>query len=153
MRQPTPEQYRLARRLLAHERGAQQETVELAIAVERVWQALYLQFHNLIGPIGFHALMNRALHIAKSTCSTLTAIELLHEKDKDFLKTFQESLNTCMADLDDEKASVCFVMLIANFFWLLSTFIGKDLTMRHVRKAWPDISFEEVFSRSEEIEE
>ncbi len=41
---------------------------------------------------------------------------------------------------------------VVLFIWLLSTFIGKDLALRLIHQAWPELPLNGADSGSEEVE-
>ncbi|MBI2864568.1 MAG: hypothetical protein HYX94_08425 [Chloroflexi bacterium] len=143
MQQPTDEFRDLARRFLVHEaKGVESPSVGvLADAAERACQKIHQQVADLIGPAGVNALMARALHLAKVDPSlekgALDGVEVAIPSHKDgaCLKGLHESVK----GRDPAGVSRSLTALLANFIFLLGTFVGQDIAQRQMAQIWPDV--------------
>ncbi len=128
----------LARRLLAGEISAQKRVSAAArppafLVCEKVGPQLV----TLMGRGGFHALLCRALALAR--------------KDVDWLRTVlvTEPGSLGIADDDLKKVEATELtdgsaVLIAELLGLLVAFIGDNLTLRLVRDVWPALSLDDL---------
>ena len=89
----------------------------------------------LMGSGGFHALLARALALARTEVSWLSAVTLNPDGTLG-------GLGELHADLGPEKFLEGRVVLLAQLLGLLVAFIGEDLTLRLVREIWPDVMLE-----------
>ncbi len=81
----------------------------------------------VIGRIGFAALLRRALHLARETCSALAVLV----GDETGERAFTGGVAFASAHVDDPcLVEAGFVALLAHVVWLLDTFIGVPLTRR-----------------------
>jgi hypothetical protein len=88
---------------------------------------------KVAGPEGFAALLRRALALARADAPALRAVNVTADGR---LLELEEVAN---GDHGDEAANA----IVAHLLHLLHTFIGRSLTLRLVRNAWPDSSFDE----------
>ncbi len=132
----------LARCLLQHEAALSEETVDLAVA-ERACAKLQEGLARLVGPAGFSALWQRALYLARTEFPVLQGVQ---SPDGTCLGGVAEHA----AGLDPAQVSGALVGLLGDFFWLLGTFIGGDLTLRQVRRIWPEAPCEAASAGSKE---
>ncbi len=133
MREGLPAIHALARQLLAQETAAD-ESEEIASAVIRVWQRFFACMGRLIGPIGFHALISRALSRASASHPFLKPVRV--DMQGGFsLDGFAESAGGCEA----EELQAAGEALIAEFLGLVVRFLGTDLALQLVQQCWPDL--------------
>jgi hypothetical protein len=126
----------VAERLIALEtRGNKLETKNLAPF--HACEKLRPHLATLMGSGGFHALLLRALALAKSEVAWLHAV---HVKADGTLEAFHEFEAQVSAE---EMTNGC-VILLAELLGLLVAFIGEDLTLRMVRDVWPKQSFDDL---------
>ena len=97
---------------------------------------------TLAGKAGLHALLSRALTLAKAEFPQLNPVKV----DADGCLT---GLNEIQPHLSAEESAEAEAALIANLLHLLSTFVGDALTLRIVHNVWPDASFNESQSGNE----
>lgn len=124
MATPSPYTRDLARRLLAASRTTADPPVHDAVAV---CETLRSVLTKVAGADGFAALLRRALALAQAEAPSLESVKL--------------GANCQMEGLEEVTPDAA-VALAAHLLELLATFIGEPLTLRLVREAWPDESFE-----------
>ena len=146
MKQATPEFRSLARSLLAHEAAGNHGPAEMAGATEEACEKLRRQLGKWVGSEGFRVVLDRALAIAKAEFSFLESVEIETQAGCR-LKGLQESVRS----QDPVEANLALVAVLASLIWLLGVFMSKDLAMRQVRRAWPDIQLDEDIFGSKEV--
>jgi len=119
----SPETRQLAERLVAFEASAKQTSDDDPRATCRVCEKLRQPLVTLTGTAGYISLLSRALTLAKREAPALSAVDVRSDGS--------------LGGLEDE-AAVAHTVLVAYLLGLLTTFIGKDLTMRLVQDIWPD---------------
>jgi hypothetical protein len=98
------------------------------LATIRVCEKLRRPLSNLAGATGFHALLSRALTLARAHDPRLGETRVRLDGS---LEGFNEPPQT-----EDGLEGVA---LIAQLLELLHVFIGEDLTMRLLTDVWPDL--------------
>jgi len=128
----------LARRLVAVEAASQSATGAHVHEAVRVCDKLRISLTRFAGLDGFTSLLRRALALARAEVPALHGIT---EKDGGLMK----GLEKIEADAGNSGVggSDAAVAITAHLLGLLETFIGKPLTLRLVREAWPDASLDE----------
>ena len=121
----------LARRLLADEAAADKTSLSTESALLRVYEKLRWNLCALAGVAGFRSLASRALTMAKSEAPSLSAIQIAADGSLQGLGDHESQSNKHQADEGG-------VILLAQLFSLLITFIGETLTLRIVQDTWPD---------------
>ena len=101
----------------------------------RVCAKLGTSLTQFAGPEGFESLVRRALALARADYPELESVTL---KPGGSL----EGLEAVAADTRNGGPKAAAGM-IAHLLGLLVTFIGEALTLRLVREAWPDASWDE----------
>lgn len=134
MRQSTPDIDELARRLLAREGGDGRDSEGVVAAAGQVLRRLGEPLSLLVGKAGFHSLLARAVNVSASESPMLRGIEAERLKE-DAL----EGLRATLPDRDPAEVLEAMVSVVANFVWLLVTFIGRNLALRLVSGVWPDL--------------
>lgn len=121
----------LAIRLIAYEsvEGAGSEPTEPAFV--RVYEKLRRHLCVLAGIAGFQSLASRALTLARSEASGLSAVQITADG---CLHGFGEA----DPQLSNHEAAEREVILIAQLLGLLFTFIGEALTLQLVLDVWPE---------------
>lgn len=102
-------------------------------AAERVCQKLGMRLARLITLAGFSVLVGRALHLARSEYSFLTAVRAGSPPGQ-----WLEGLSERIQGVESEQARAALTAIVGDIFGLLNTFIGEDLAWRLVRDVWPD---------------
>jgi len=121
----------LARELLALE--AANRAGSDSPAAEIVCAKLSASLTRFAGVDGFLALMRRSLALARREAASLSAVRLKPDG------CFEGFDALAQSDTDEAAAS-----LIANFLWLLVTFVGEPLALRLVREVWPELKVESM---------
>ena len=125
MDSPTPSMRDLVRRLMAASHAATGPRGNDAV---RVFETLRVHLTRLAGADGFTSLLRRALTLAKAEVPALGNVKLAPDGHLQGI---------------EELAPEAAIALAAHLVGLLETFIGKPLTVRLVREAWPEISLDE----------
>lgn len=131
---PAPARFvELARLLLAQQLpGSAPDAI--AIAGERIYERLFGRLAPLIGAIGFDALLGRTLHVAKAEFPILERVKVAPA-----LEGRLDGLREAMRGRPTEESRDAVVALVAGFLGRLGYFIGDDLTLREVHRAWPGL--------------
>ena len=125
----------LARLLVAVETASESATDAHGHEAVRVCEKLRISVTRFAGADGFTSLLRRALVLARAEVPALHNIT--QKTDGSLAGLEQVAAET--ADSGDRAA----IAIIAHLLGLLVTFIGKPLTVRLVREAWPDASLAE----------
>jgi hypothetical protein len=125
---PSPNARAIARQLLAHEAGAGKPSEVHIPAAIRVCEKLRRPLSTLAGTTGFHALLGRALTLAKAQDPHLGAVRIQPDGSLDGL-----------SELCNNESGQTGVALIAQLLGLLDVFIGPDLALRLVADVWTDL--------------
>jgi hypothetical protein len=124
---PNPVVLNLAQGLLAYE-AANHNSSRKVSALCQVSENLRRPLSTLAGAAGFHALLSRALTLAKARTPILSAARVKADGSLDGL-----------SEVQDDKTAEADAILISQLLGLLVTFIGEKLTMRLVHDVWPDL--------------
>ena len=128
----------LARQLLAFE-AAHDNSPDARVDVSlRVIEELRMRLIRLAGVDGFRSLLSRALTLAKAEAPSLN---MLHVRTDGSIEGFDGIEQSQEAGGAAIQAGI---VLVAHLLELLVTFIGKPLTLRLVRDAWPDASMDKA---------
>jgi len=117
-----------AKLILSTELGVDPESAELKSAVVKTFKKMSVHLSARLGTEGYSTLLKRALSLAVRDFPWLAAIRV---SDNGEIAGF-EDLST------PEPMQDGFVALLARLIELLDTFIGRMLTARMLRSAWPD---------------
>lgn len=132
--------------MLVHAAGNNQTPEGLAAATDRVFDHLYQRLNGLIGPAGYDALLQRALYLARAGSSILGNVKVAASPDDVSLEGLQASVR----DQDPTVVREGLASVLAQFIWLLVTFVGETLALRLIHEAWPEVMPEAAGSGSEE---
>lgn len=132
---PSSSTRELARRLLAVEAATQRATDGHEHEAARVCEKLRISLTRLAGADAFTSLLRRALSLARAEFPSLQSVKLKPDGSL-------EGLDVLAADSTRGEHEAA-IAITAHLLGLLVTFIGKPLTLRLVRDAWPDASWEE----------
>jgi hypothetical protein len=136
----------IARRAMKGDRTSGAATAaDAAEAMQRACEALYRILDTTMGPAGLQALIGRAIQITARDYPWLGMVQPGKTAD-----CALEGLIEAAAGLNAEDAATGYAALLANIVWLLVSFIGEELTLRFVRKAWPSLALTELTGRSTE---
>jgi len=142
MNRATPQMRRVAGQLIAYETRQNRSSGGKAPLVFYVCEKLRPPLATLMGIVGFHALLSRALTLAKAEVPSLRAIHV----DTDGAL---QGLATLEAQVDAEDIAEGRVVLLAQLLGLLVAFIGEALTLQLMHDVWPKLVFNDPdFSRS-----
>lgn len=124
----------ISRRFWRHETGSAQSPEEIAAAIEQGFQRLRNVLGEVVGQIGFDALLVRAAHLTKNQGGLFEAVTIETGTTAAFdVKGFVEQVG---AQWLLEGAT----LLLANLIDLLCIFIGEVLALRLIARALPDES-------------
>ncbi len=124
----------LARKLLAASQTASDTHMH---EVVRACESLGIPIKKFAGVEGFASLMRRALALAGAEVPSLQSVKI----GADGCPGGFEGLGADTGTGPGEREAA--VAVTAHLLGLLVTFIGEPLTMRLVRDAWPDASWDE----------
>lgn len=124
---------RLVLRVLAQRSRAPSDPEALAAAAQGAYDDLARVSAPLIGQGGVNALTDRALHIARREYPWL----VVTREEAGTEEPISQVL-ICLKRQEPAVATEAANAVFATFTGLLATFIGEPLTMRLLRKAWPD---------------
>jgi hypothetical protein len=146
----------LAQRLLTYEANAVNTSEPLDSTVLRVYEKLRQSLGGFAGTAAFYSLASRALAMASSEIPNLRAVRvsadgalnglghgLRHVSGEFVLQIEIEHDRTGEQWAGDEGIAV-----IARLLGLLLTFLGKPITLRLLRDAWPGAAFDDRVSES-----
>lgn len=118
----------LALRLLAAEAALPAENGEYE--ADRACEKLRSVLTRFAGEDAFAVLMRRSLALARA--------------DVPLLQNLKIGPNGCVDGLASiGNGTEAGAAVIANFLWLLVTFVGRPVALRLVSEAWPDVEFED----------
>jgi hypothetical protein len=124
----------LSKAILRREVAGRQGSAEVAAAIEGTFAKLQGLMQDFIGHEGFRALLERAVFLAKSDFGWLGSIAQGEAPSLSF-KGSAEAVER----EGSRAATDGFGAVLSNFIGLLETFIGADLTLRLLRRIWPEI--------------
>jgi hypothetical protein len=139
IKQAPPALRALTRQLLAHGRSNEVKGGE-QIATDCICQKLGHRLVQVLGELGFEALLARALALAKMEAPALREVELVTGQGVEALCKQLQTLNRDHFKASSEAQE----LILANLLWLLGTFIGTDLTQRMMQEIWPDLTFNDA---------
>ena len=125
----------LAQRLLAMEAVSQSATGAHVHEAVRVCEKLQISLTRFAGVDGFTSLLRRALALAHADVPSLQTVKLKPDCS-------MEGLGVLAVDATNGGPEAA-VAITAHLLGLLVTLIGKPLTLRLVRDAWPEASLNE----------
>jgi hypothetical protein len=132
----------IAANAIARRSGSGVDASSAAAATRRAYDDLSFVLVPLISKGGVDALLARALHLAKRRYPSDQPEEEVSEpfgRASIWLERQEPALVPAAAS-----------MMLATFLALLATLIGETLTVRYLRKAWPDCDSD---TKAEGIEE
>ena len=139
----SPKMRDLARRLLTYEAAADKSSIPLESATLRVYEKLRKNLTIIAGVTSFQSLACRALVLAKLEDVSLGAAQITADGS---LHDFGEY--ELQVDIDKDRTSEYQsgergIILIARLLSMLNLFLGEALTLRLLRNAWPDATFDD----------
>lgn len=130
---PTPELLHFVSQLIAHE-SAGRSTVPF-----RVGEKLRQPLCKLVGTQGYRSLMDRALAATRRHTPCFAA----------FRTATDGSLVVPALPPDPSSTAEAETLLVAQFFALLSSFVGQGVLLTVVTNVWPDFRLSESVSAKE----
>lgn len=127
----------LALRLLELTAGADTDPVRLVAVTGQVLLRLRELASRLVGTAGCDLLISRAIHLAAGTRPILTGVWWSGAP------LSLEGLSERAHGQEAEEVCAACVAVVGGFLSLLYSFIGEELTLRQVRRAWPDAALDE----------
>jgi hypothetical protein len=121
-----------AERLIAYEMRENVSSETKTLAAWPVSEKLRPHLATLMGAVGFHALLSRALVLASAEIPWLRA---MHVKADGSL----EGSSELGAQVSSDEIFEGRVVLLAQLLGLLVAFIGEDLTLRLASEVWPKL--------------
>jgi hypothetical protein len=112
--------------------GSSPDAETLLLVTRRAYDDLAGVLVPLIGDVGLTALSARAMHLAQREYPAEPGAETTSGDGP------PESLERWLQQLDQSLAPQAASWMLSVLGELLGTFIGESLTMRLLRKAWPD---------------
>ena len=138
-----PEIRDLARQLLTHEANAGDTSEPLEFAAQRVYEKLRRNLGELAGTAGFQSLASRALTMARSEVSSLSAVWVAADGKLEGMSAIGSSI-----DVEKDRVDEGGVILISRLLELFLIFLGEALTISLVRDIWPDAVLDDCKSRN-----
>jgi hypothetical protein len=121
--------------LVALEAASQSATGAHAHEAVRVCDKLRISLTRFAGSDGFTSLLGRALALALAEVPSLQTVQVKPDCSL-------EGLGALAVDATNVGPEAA-VAITAHLLGLLETFIGKPLTLRLLREAWPGVSLDE----------
>jgi len=126
----------LARRLLALEAASPRAAgARVQHDAVRVCEKLRISLTRFAGAEGFASLLRRTMALARAEVPSLNRITVTPDCSMDGLEA--------LAANDTDGGAEAALAITAHLLELLVTFIGRPLTLRLVREAWPDEPLDE----------
>lgn len=119
-----------ARRLVLYASKRDKADPPVRAGIIPVCETLRPQLVLLMGRAGFHALLSRAIALARLESPWLRGVEVKPDGSIDGLEALQSQLSS-------QEFLECQIAIAAQLLGLLVTFIGETLTMQITREAWP----------------
>ncbi|HEX5417092.1 MAG TPA: hypothetical protein VFZ25_15620, partial [Chloroflexota bacterium] len=128
----TEKERELARRLLAAEGDGNASPADLAASTVRVLNRFAPVLDSLIEPIGYEALLRRALHLTRTEWPFLLGVRVRVNAEGVHLPGLVESVR----DQDPTTVRDGLVAIVANLIWLLVTFVGEAICAWLIQRAF-----------------
>jgi hypothetical protein len=130
---PPPAPEALARQVLAIEAAAHQRADDMPAAAGLAYDRLRARLSVFLGEVGFDALWARALALTRRSFPPADAAAEEHAA------ALPPGLATVIAGRNAVEAATMLQTVFANFFTLLFSFIGSEISLRLIRQLWPDL--------------
>ncbi len=127
-----PKLNEVVRRLIAYEAASRKSADVNGFGGYRVCDKLSGPLGKLIGVVGFHALLSRALALASAEVPSLCALAVTPDG-------LLGGVDAVEAKLDSRTLVDGEVVLVSKLLGLLVTFLGSALTLRLLHDIWPKI--------------
>ena len=129
----SPASRAVAERLLALARSpdhAQGEPPDPVVGAERIDQALAAMLSRWFGPYGYHALLSRALAVARQTHPALDRVRVRGPADPTL-----EGLSDAARAHGQQESVAAFTSVLAAVTELLGRLIGEDMAVQLMEQA------------------
>ena len=136
MGRATPQMRDFSQRLIAFETRGIKSSGTKTPAAFHVFEKLRPQLATLMGNTGFHALLSRALALARAEAPRLCAVQVKADGSL-------AAADAPETPLDANEPVEGGVVLLALLLGLLVAFIGENLTQRLLRDVWPKLTVSE----------
>jgi hypothetical protein len=133
-----PEMRDLAQQLLSYEAEAGNSSESVESKTLRVYQKLRQSLGELAGTAGFHSLASRALTLAKSEVSSLSAVQVGADGSLEGMSAIEPSIK-----VEQDWVHEGGLILISRLLGLLVVFLGEALTLSLLRDAWPGAALDD----------
>lgn len=108
----------------------------------RVCEKLRLSLTRFAGADGFASLLRRSLTLARAEVPELRGVQINPDGSLEGLE--QLAAREWKPGSSWDGGAEAAVAITAHLLGLLVTLIGRPLTLRLVREAWPDVSLDEL---------
>jgi len=138
-----PEIRELAQRLLSYEAAADTQSRPAESATLRVYEKLRKSLTAIAGVTSFQSLACRALVLSKSDDNSLGIAQIAADGSlQDFIE-HEQQVDNDKGQTGVFQASERGTIFISRILGLLHLFLGEVLTLRLLRNAWPDATFDD----------
>jgi hypothetical protein len=138
MSRATPQMREFAERLIAYEMRETNSSATETPVVFRICGAVHPHLSMLMGRTGFHALLSRALALARAEVPRLSAVQV--QADGALAGVDEPGTPVRPGELAEGS-----VVLLAQLLGLLEAFIGERLTLQMLHDVWPNLTLNELY--------
>ncbi|AUX39585.1 uncharacterized protein SOCE26_009790 [Sorangium cellulosum] len=121
----------LSRWIMEREVAGREAPADVAEGIEGAFRRLYQVMSTVIGPVGFQAVLTRAVHLTRRASPGLGACDVTCGET-----VVMKGLSGVIEREGAAGAIAAAAALLGNVVALLSSFIGEDLTFRLLRRGW-----------------
>ena len=139
----SPEIRDLAERLLTYEAAAGTNSRPAESLTLRVYEKLRQSLTAIAGVTSFQSLACRALVLAKSEDIGLGVVQITADGSLQDFSEVEPQVDIDMGKTGAYQANERGIILIARLLCLLHMFLGEVLTLRLLRDAWPNATFDD----------
>lgn len=129
---PPPAPEALARQVLAAEAAAHQQADDMPAAASLAYDRLRARLSVFLGEVGFDALWARALALTRRSFPPT-------DPAADEQSAPLPPGLAALAGHDAVETAAMLQTVFANFFTLLFSFIGVEISLRLIRQLWPEL--------------
>ena len=127
----------LAQRLLALEAAANSAAQPPVHEAVRVFDKLRVSLTRFAGADGFTSLLRRSLTMARGDVPALRDVQIGQDGSLQGLETI-----AALPEAGEAEMVRAAIAVAAHLLGLLVTFVGEPMTLRLLRDAWPEATFE-----------
>ncbi len=136
----------LAQRLLICEAEADESSKPMESATLRTYEKLRQSLTVIAGVTSFQSLACRALVLAKSEDISLDIAQITADGSLQNFSEYEPQVDIEKDRTSEYQTNERGIILIARLLGLLHIFLGGALTLRLLRNAWPDATFDDLNS-------